>query len=108
MQAKAGAQMVICNKRGVELSIIAVFDQFARLIHMTRNEILNGALSLPMDERIQLVEEVWESIAESPEAIELTDEQRQELNRRLVARAQGEWRGSPWEVVKQRIVRGES
>ena len=74
---------------------------------MTRTEILNGALFLPVDQRIQLVDEVWESIAEVPEAVELNEEQRQELDRRLDARAHGDWRGSPWEVVKPRILRDQ-
>src|SRR5438105_2341272 len=73
---------------------------------MKRNNLLTQALGLPVDERIQLVEDVWESIAELPEAIDVTDEQREELDRRLVARAKGEWRGSPWEAVKARILRG--
>ena len=38
-------------------------------------------------ERIQLVEDIWDSIAAVPEATPLTDEQRQEIDRRLEAYA---------------------
>ena len=40
---------------------------------------------LPVDERIRLVEELWDSIAADQEALPLTDEQRAELDRRLDA-----------------------
>jgi putative addiction module component (TIGR02574 family) len=40
---------------------------------------------LPLDERIQLVEDLWDSIAEDQAALQLTPEQSQELDRRLDA-----------------------
>lgn len=40
---------------------------------------------LPVDQRIRLVEELWDSIAADQEALPLTDEQRAELDRRLDA-----------------------
>ena len=44
-----------------------------------------GIRDLPIDERIQLVEDVWDSIAEDQQKLELTQSQREELNRRLSA-----------------------
>jgi putative addiction module component (TIGR02574 family) len=44
---------------------------------------LSDVLELPIDERLKLVEAIWDSIAEVPEAVELTEEQRAELDRRL-------------------------
>ena len=41
--------------------------------------------TLSIDERIQLVEEIWDSIAVDQAALPLTDEQRVELDRRLDA-----------------------
>ena len=38
---------------------------------------------LSTDERLQLLEELWESLCETPEALPLTDAQRDELDRRL-------------------------
>lgn len=47
---------------------------------------MNTKLSkLPIDERIKLVEELWDSIASDQKALPLTDEQKAELDRRLDA-----------------------
>ena len=40
---------------------------------------------LPVDERIRLVEELWDSIAADQKALPLTNEQKAELDRRLDA-----------------------
>ncbi|MGH2830447.1 MAG: addiction module protein [Actinomycetota bacterium] len=40
---------------------------------------------LPLEERLRIVEEVWESIRQNPDALPLTDAQRVELDRRLAA-----------------------
>lgn len=40
---------------------------------------------LPLDERIRLVEDIWDSIAEEQDALPISDEQRRELDRRLEA-----------------------
>jgi putative addiction module component (TIGR02574 family) len=42
-------------------------------------------LELSVSERIQLVEDLWDSIVAVPESIQLTEAQRQELDRRLDA-----------------------
>jgi len=51
---------------------------------------------LPFDERIKLVEDLWDSIASDQQALALTTEQRAELDRRLDAyefdRIAGSWR----------------
>lgn len=59
------------------------------------------ALSVP--ERIQLVADIWDSIAEAPEAVPLTDAQKAELDRRLDAYHQDPEKGSPWTVVRERV-----
>jgi putative addiction module component (TIGR02574 family) len=40
---------------------------------------------LPVDERIKLVEDLWDSIAADQQALRLTPEQKAELDRRLDA-----------------------
>ena len=40
---------------------------------------------LPLDERIRLVEDLWDSIAQDQQALQLTKEQSAELDRRLDA-----------------------
>ena len=47
---------------------------------------MNTKLSqLPVDERIRLVEELWDSIAADQKALPLTNEQKTELDQRLAA-----------------------
>lgn len=47
---------------------------------------MNTKLSeLPVEERIKLVEELWDSIASDQKVLPLTDEQKVELDRRLDA-----------------------
>jgi len=41
--------------------------------------------TLPIEERIQLVEDIWDSIAADQSALPMTDDQRSELDRRLDA-----------------------
>ena len=61
-------------------------------------------LDLPISERIQLVTEIWESIAECPDEVELTDATRELLRRRLEAHRANPNAGSPWEEVKARLL----
>jgi putative addiction module component (TIGR02574 family) len=65
---------------------------------------LADILELPVPERIRLVEEIWDSIAEIPEAVPLTEEQKAELDRRLDAYHKDPDTGSPWADVKARIL----
>jgi putative addiction module component (TIGR02574 family) len=40
-------------------------------------------LKLPVEERLRLIESIWDSIAADPSCVPLTDAQREELDRRL-------------------------
>lgn len=66
---------------------------------LAKEDILNLSIS----ERIQLVEDIWDSIAEVPEAISLTDTQKRELDNRLDSYHKNPSEGSPWEDVRKRI-----
>jgi putative addiction module component (TIGR02574 family) len=59
--------------------------------------------TLPVAERLRLIEELWDSISQS-EAPPLQDWHRQELDRRLDALDSGASIGEPWTKVRQRIV----
>jgi putative addiction module component (TIGR02574 family) len=63
-------------------------------------------LELPVAERIELVELIWDSIAAVPEAVPISDELRVELDRRLAEFEADPEGGSPWEEVRERIVQG--
>jgi len=60
-------------------------------------------LNLSVSERIQLVQDIWDSIAEVPDSVPLTDDQKAELDRRLGAYHRDPNAGSPWSVVPERF-----
>ena len=65
---------------------------------------LAKVLALPVVERIRLAQSIWDSVVEVPEAVEVTEEQREELNRRLDAYREDPSAGSPWPEIKERIL----
>jgi putative addiction module component (TIGR02574 family) len=54
-------------------------------------------------ERILLVEEIWDSIAEQDEKIPLTEAQKRDLAHRVAAYEASPKAGSRWEEVKSRL-----
>jgi len=63
---------------------------------------ISEILQLSIAERIQLAEDIWDSIAAFPEAVPLTNEQKQELDRRLQAYAQNPDEGISWDELKEK------
>jgi putative addiction module component (TIGR02574 family) len=55
------------------------------------------------EERLRLIEALWDSLRGSPETIPLTEAQREELDRRLDELDRGATETIPWEEVKQRL-----
>ena len=62
------------------------------------------ALELSIEERIQLVADIWDSISEHPEAVNITPEVRTLLDERFSAYRKDPDSGSPWSEVKERIL----
>ena len=62
-------------------------------------------LQLSIPERIQLVEDIWDSIANQADLVELTEAEKTLLDERLNAYHQNPSAGSPWSTVYQRITR---
>lgn len=58
---------------------------------------------LTPEERLRLIEELWDSLTEDPEAVPLTNAQREELDRRLDDLEQSGPVGIPWDEVLQQI-----
>ena len=70
---------------------------------------LDAILKLPIPDRLDLVEAIWDSLAESPEAeaaFALTDEQRAELDRRLAEHLADPESAIPWAEARRRIAGG--
>ena len=56
---------------------------------------------ISIDERIQLAEELWDSILANPEKLPMTEAQKQELDNRLKNHQQTGTEGLSWEAVKE-------
>lgn len=60
-------------------------------------------LTLSIPERIQLVEDIWDTIAAEAQSIELTEDEKRIIDERLEAYHRNPDLGSPWEDVYKRI-----
>ena len=65
---------------------------------------MSDVLALPVEERLRLVEEIWDSIADEVEASPLTDAQRREVDRRWAAHMANPQAAIPWEQVEAEIL----
>lgn len=63
-------------------------------------------LELPVEERIRLVELIWDSIAAMPESVPMSDELKAELDRCLAEFEADPEAGIPWEEVRERVIQG--
>jgi putative addiction module component (TIGR02574 family) len=62
--------------------------------------------NLSLDERLRLLDELWESLSAKPEALPLTNSQREELDQRLDDLEREGPVGIPWDEVLGRIRQG--
>ena len=58
---------------------------------------------LSPSEKLQLVEDLWDDLASTPEAVPVQEWQKQELVRRKVNLAENPGSVLPWEEVKRRV-----
>lgn len=59
---------------------------------------------LPVSEKIQLVEDLWDSIAAETSPIGLSSQHIAELDHRLDALEKNPRQGIPWSVVREKIL----
>lgn len=76
-------------------------------LHSMTNALREELFRLPAAERLELVEELWDSIADEDPAIEMTAEQRQDLERRVEEVDADPNGGSSWQEARERIRRRE-
>jgi putative addiction module component (TIGR02574 family) len=68
------------------------------------SSLTEEAKKLPVPERIALVEEIWDSIAEDNGCFELTDAQKEELDRRIQSQQENPHLGRTWEEIKSEFL----
>jgi putative addiction module component (TIGR02574 family) len=70
-----------------------------------KHDLVAEILALPVNERIHLVEAIWDSVSAVPEALPLTSWQKEELDRRLAELEADPGSGATLEEVFARIRR---
>lgn len=71
------------------------------------NTEFTQVFELSLSEKLQLLEDLWDSIASEPDQIPVLDWQKEELARRKAAHLQNPSLGSSWEAAKERIRSGQ-
>ncbi|MTJ54909.1 addiction module protein [Anabaena sp. UHCC 0253] len=69
------------------------------------NLLPQNILQLSIAERIQLVQDIWDSITVDADNVTISDAQKHELERRLELYYQNPHQVSTWEEVKQKFNR---
>ena len=82
-----------------DLQIFTLSDILWFNLSMQVSEILQ----LSVAERIQIVEDIWDSISESPESLELSEAEKLELGKRLESYRQNPNEGIEWETLKKNL-----
>ena len=72
---------------------------------MKKNISLSDVLRLSVSERIQFVEDVWDSLSKIPDLIDLTEAQKKELDLRTESYFQNPSAVSSWAQTKKRILK---
>jgi putative addiction module component (TIGR02574 family) len=67
------------------------------------NANIGSIFDLTPPEKLQLVEDLWDDLAATPEAVPIHDWQKEELTRRKANLIQNPALGLSWEEVKRRI-----
>ena len=70
-----------------------------------QSELTEAARKLSISDRILLVEEIWDTIAEENQAFELSDAQKEELDRRLDSQRDGSRQGRTWDDIKAEFMK---
>ena len=72
---------------------------------MSRDTLLKNALSLSPDERVDLVMDIWDSLADA-DAVPVSQEELAEIQRRTDEYERNPKETVPWQEAKKRILGG--
>ena len=67
------------------------------------NLSITKIIKLPVNQRIKLVEDIWDSIADNQVNIELTSRQKEELDRRYELYLKNPSFGKTWKQIKKNL-----
>lgn len=71
---------------------------------MTKADLTRHALELPLEEQLDLAQEIWEHASPAAD-LSLSDELKELLEARLLEARTNPEAGVPWEEVKARLLR---
>jgi putative addiction module component (TIGR02574 family) len=69
--------------------------------------VLEQVMHLSVEEKLDLISALWESLAEHPESIPVPDWQLEELERRIEAQRKDPQPGQTWDEVKREFRHGK-
>jgi putative addiction module component (TIGR02574 family) len=64
---------------------------------------ISEVLELDVPERIKLAQAIWDSIAEVPSAVPISEADKAEIDRRLEAYYRDPGLGKPWSEVREKL-----
>lgn len=64
---------------------------------------LASILELPAEERLRLIEAIWDSLTEVPDAVPISDELKAELDRRMDSYYANQSAVKPWDEVRAEL-----
>lgn len=68
-------------------------------------DLTEQAKNLSISDRIRLVEEIWDTIADENKMLQLTDAQKHELDRRLEWMGSNPGQGRTWDEIKTEFMK---
>jgi putative addiction module component (TIGR02574 family) len=74
---------------------------------MTKDNIIPAILKLSQSERVRIAQDIWDIVADAPEATILTKEQEYELDRRLAEIEANPNLGIDWQTALEEIRSGK-
>ena len=92
-------------KRGVIRSDVRLAVREGPAENSIMSTVRKEIRGLSVPDRLQLLEEIWDSLVEMPEAVPVTDAQRKELERRRRAHARNPSAAKSWTQVRARLRR---
>jgi putative addiction module component (TIGR02574 family) len=70
--------------------------------------VLEQAMGLSVEEKLEFISALWDSMAQNPASLPMPDWQVKELERRIDAQRKDPQPGQSWDEVKREIIDGKA